>query len=95
MTILSFSKTVHRCILHSTQSSCCSEKPSTSFLLRYGPVTDQILTLWGFRAWCVEAPLRASKGSFTLRAHWRAATQCERAFKGDIYIYIYTTLFAI
>ena len=33
ITILYFSKTVHRCILHSTQSNCCSAKLSTSFLL--------------------------------------------------------------
>jgi len=28
-----FSKTVHRCIMHSTQSNCCSAKLSKSFLL--------------------------------------------------------------
>jgi len=33
ITILSFSKTVHRCILHSTQSDCCSAKLWSSFLL--------------------------------------------------------------
>jgi len=32
-----FSKTVHRCILRSTQSNCCTAKLSTSFLLSYGP----------------------------------------------------------
>jgi len=37
ITILSFSETVHSCILHSTQSSCCSAKLSTSFLLSYDP----------------------------------------------------------
>jgi len=44
ITILSFSKSLHRCILHSTQSNCCSAKLSTSFLLSYGPVTVQSLT---------------------------------------------------
>ena len=39
ITVLSFSKTVHRYILHSTQSNCCSAKLSTSFLLSYGPIT--------------------------------------------------------
>jgi len=43
-TILSFSKAVHQCILHSTQSNCCSAKLSTSFLPSYGPVTVQSLT---------------------------------------------------
>jgi len=33
MTILSVSKTVHWCVLHSTQSNCCSAKLSTSFIL--------------------------------------------------------------
>jgi len=42
MTILSFSKTVHWCILHSTQSNCCSAK--LSFLLSYGAITVQRLT---------------------------------------------------
>ena len=44
MTILSFSKTVHWCILRSTQSNCCSAKLSTSFLLSYDLVTVQNLT---------------------------------------------------
>jgi len=43
MTILSFNKTVHRCIVHSTQSNCCNAKLSTSFLLTYGWVTVQSL----------------------------------------------------
>jgi len=42
--ILSFSKTVHRCILHSTQFNCCTAKLSTSFLLSYGPTTAKSLT---------------------------------------------------
>jgi len=41
MTILSFNKTMHRCILHSTQSNCYSAKLSTSFLLRYASITVQ------------------------------------------------------
>jgi len=44
ITILSFSKTVHMCILHSTQSNCCSAKLSTFFLLSYGAITVQTLT---------------------------------------------------
>jgi len=42
--ILSFSKTVHRCILHSTQSNCCNGKLWTSFCLSYGPITVQSFT---------------------------------------------------
>ena len=42
-------KTVHRCILHSTQSNCCSAKLSISFLLSYGPITAQSLTPWTMR----------------------------------------------
>jgi len=38
ITISSFNNTVHRCILRSTQSNCCSAKLSTSFLLSYGPI---------------------------------------------------------
>jgi len=38
-TVLSYSKTVHRCILHSAQSNCCSAKLSTSFLLSSTPLT--------------------------------------------------------
>jgi len=33
-----------RCILHSTQSNCCSAKLSTSFLLSSGPITVQSWT---------------------------------------------------
>jgi len=44
MIILSFRKTVHQCILRSTQFNCCSAKLSTSFLRSYGPETDQSLT---------------------------------------------------
>ena len=42
--ILSFNNTVHRCILHLTQSNCCNAKLSTSFLFSYGPTTIQSLT---------------------------------------------------
>jgi len=41
ITILSSSKTVHWCILHSTQSNCCSAKLSTSLLKSYGSITVQ------------------------------------------------------
>ena len=43
MTILSFSETLHRCILCSTQSNCSSAKLSTSFLLSYSSITVQSL----------------------------------------------------
>jgi len=36
--ILSFSKTLHRCILHSTQSNCCSA-------LAHIPVSYLVLTV--------------------------------------------------
>jgi len=39
MIILSFSKTMHRFIVRSAQSNCCSGKLATSFLLSYGPPT--------------------------------------------------------
>jgi len=39
MTMLSFSKTVHRRILRSTQSNCYTARLSTSFFVNYGPVT--------------------------------------------------------
>ena len=41
MTISSFSKTMHRCFICSTQYNCCSAKLSTSFLLSCGPITVQ------------------------------------------------------
>jgi len=41
MTVLFLNKTLHQCILRSTQSNCCSAKLSTSFLVTYGPVTVQ------------------------------------------------------
>jgi len=44
ITLMSFSKTVHRPILHSTQSICCSVKLATSLILSYGPITVQSLT---------------------------------------------------
>jgi len=43
ITILSFIKTVHRCILRSTQSNCCSATLLTSSL-SYGSVTVQSIT---------------------------------------------------
>jgi len=43
-TILSFSKTMHQFICHSTLSNCCTAMQKTPFLLSYGPITAQSLT---------------------------------------------------
>jgi len=44
LTTMSFSKTMHQCILSSTQSNYSSVELSTSFLLSYGPITVDSLT---------------------------------------------------